>query len=157
MLSFQMIVDQYIKPNGLYISIALACILFSVVGYYAYEHYFVSKSDTSKYSDVANANRRYRIVTIYFFNAGWCPHCKSALPEWNAFVSQYDKKVINGYEIKCVNVDCTEETAAVTTMINKYGIESYPTVKMEKDGKIIDFDSKITNTALEKFINTMIH
>uniref|UniRef100_A0A6C0I4A5 Thioredoxin domain-containing protein n=1 Tax=viral metagenome TaxID=1070528 RepID=A0A6C0I4A5_9ZZZZ len=157
MLSFQTILEQYIKPNGIYISVALGFIIFTIVAYYGYQYYYVTKSDSSKYSDVANASRRDKIVSIYFFNADWCPHCKTALPEWTSFVSQYDKKVMNGYEIKCININCTEETADVATAINKYGIESYPTVKMEKDGKVIDFESKITSTALEKFATTMIH
>jgi thiol-disulfide isomerase/thioredoxin len=113
------------------------------------------KKSGNKFSDVANANRRQKEVMIYFFHVDWCPHCKNALPEWNAFKSQYDEKEVNGYVLKCVDTDCTSETGEVTRVIKTYNIDSYPTVKMVKDGKTIDFDSKITKTSLEKFATVM--
>jgi len=155
-LTFNDFLQRYVRPNATYISIALGFIVFTIVTYYGYNYYYIGKENANKYTDVANANRRDKIVTIYFFNVDWCPHCKNALPDWNTFVSQYNGKVINGYQIDCVNLNCTDESADVTAAINKYNIESYPTVKMEKDGKVINFDSKITSTALEKFVNTMV-
>mgnify|MGYP000589437578 FL=1 len=41
-------------------------------------------------------------------------------------------------------------------MINKYEIESYPTVKMVKDKNTIEFDSKISASTLEHFVNSML-
>ena len=91
-----------------------------------------------------------------FFHVDWCPHCKKALPEWNNFKKQFADKEVNGYIVKCVDVDCTDETSDVQNMINKYSIESYPTVKMIKDNNTIEFDSKISTNTLEHFVNSML-
>jgi hypothetical protein len=104
---------------------------------------------------VANATTSDNHAIILFFHADWCPHCKTALPEWVKFKGEYDGKVVNGYTIKCQAVNCTEETSDVTKSINEYQIDSYPTVKMLKDGQKIEFDSKITQYTLEQFVTTM--
>jgi thiol-disulfide isomerase/thioredoxin len=151
------IVDVFrklISPYSYFILFVVVFVIFAYAGYYAYTNFYLKKS-ANKFSDVANANRRQREVMIYFFHVDWCPHCKKALPEWNAFKSQYDEKEINGYVIKCVDTDCTSETGEVMRIIKTYNIDSYPTVKMVKDGTTIDFDSKITKTSLEKFATAM--
>jgi thiol-disulfide isomerase/thioredoxin len=104
---------------------------------------------------VANAEKRSNELIIYFFNVDWCPHCKTAKPEWEKFAKLYDGKSKGEYVIKCVNYNCTDETSEVTQVINKYNIDSYPTVKMVKDNQIIDFDAKITRDHLEQFVETM--
>jgi len=110
----------------------------------------------NEFQDVANANRRDRDAIVYFFHVDWCPHCKTALPEWNEFKSAHDGKKVNGYNVKCVDMDCTEETAEVATMMNKFNIESYPTVKMVRGNETIEFDSKITASTLNSFITMML-
>ena len=149
------VLSKYIRPYYYYIITLSVLILFIVVGNYAYSNYI--KKSVNKFKDVANANRRNKEATILFFHVDWCPHCKTALPEWNTFKSQNDGKDVNGYVIKCVDMDCTEETSDITRAINEYHIESYPTIKMLRDDQTIEFDSKITNTALNSFITTMLN
>jgi len=149
------VVKNVIRPYYYYIIVILALILVAIIAKYAYTNYYLKKQ--TKFNDVANANRRNKVVNIFFFHVDWCPHCKTALPEWNKFMNQYDGEEINGYMIACVDINCTNETSEVTTAINKYGIESYPTVKMLKDEKIIEFDSKISSTALQQFAMTMLN
>jgi hypothetical protein len=71
-------------------------------------------------------------------------------------VSKYNGKEINGYVIKPVDIDCTKETGDVTELINRYNIDSYPTIKLIREDTTIDFESKITSNTLEKFVNTML-
>ena len=161
MATFVEIVTKYVGPYKYHILALVLLIIFLVVTATFYPT-FIKNTTASKdeigTKDVANANRRNPVATIFFFNVDWCPHCKTALPEWKTFKSQYHGKVINSYKIECVNVNCTDESDAnVTTIIQKYKIESYPTVKMLKGTDIIDFDSKITSTALDKFVNTMLN
>ena len=134
--------------------VVLILIIFIWISYYAYQNLYAKKK-ANKFADVANANRRTKDVNIYLFHVDWCPHCKKALPEWNSFKSIYDNKEVNGYTVKCIDINCTDETAEVANIINSYGIESYPTVKMVKDQDTIEFDSKITKTALEQFVTMM--
>jgi len=149
------VVSKLIRPYYYRIITVVLIILFIVVGYYGYNN--IVNKEKNKFKDVANVNRRNKEAPVYFFHVDWCPHCKKALPEWNKFASTYDGKEINGYLIKCYDVDCTNETSDVTVFINKYKIESYPTVKLIRDDNTIDFDSRITSSSLDQFINTMLN
>ena len=68
----------------------------------------------------------------------------------------YNGKQIKGYNIKCIDVNCTSESDEVNSYINQFEIESYPTVKMVKGGEQIEFDARITSDNLESFIEAML-
>lgn len=149
------VVNKIVRPYYKYIIGLIAIIIFGYAATYGYNQYFKKKQE-NKFADVPNSNRRLKEVSIMFFHVDWCPHCKKALPEWNNFIKQFNKKEVNGYIVKCVDIDCTDETSDVQNMINKYSIESYPTVKMIKDNNTIEFDSKISTNTLEHFVNSML-
>lgn len=146
-------ISKYVRPYYYIIIAIVLIIIFSFVGYYGYTQFYLNKK--KKFSNVANAVRQNVKITIYMFHVDWCPHCKKAMPEWEKFVAMYNGRDVNGYEITCTGVDCTNETAEIQTLMNKYNIESYPTVKMIKDGKTIDFESRISEKNLDQFIETM--
>jgi|UniRef100_A0A6C0ATF5 thiol-disulfide isomerase/thioredoxin len=147
---------KLIAPYYKYILIAVVFAIFVYVGNYAYNQYYLKPSQNKIFSDVANANKRTEVI-IYFFHVDWCPHCKKAQPEWDKFVNHYNGKEVNGYIINCKDVDCTKETSEVTRVINQYKIESYPTVKMIKDEKTIEFDARINQHTLDQFVETMLN
>jgi len=93
---------------------------------------------------------------LILFYVDWCPHCKTAKPEWETIKSSFDGKKINGYTVVFTDVNCTNETKEIEKMISTYKIEGYPTIKMIKDGQVIDFDAKPTQSSLTKFINSAI-
>ena len=68
----------------------------------------------------------------------------------------YNGKVINGYTVTFTEVNCTTETADTEQMMNKYNIEGFPTIKLLKDGQIIEFDAKPTKETLNEFLNTVL-
>lgn len=146
---------KLIAPYYKYILIAVVFAIFVYVGNYAYNQYYLKPSQNKIFSDVANANKRTEVI-IYFFHVDWCPHCKKAQPEWDKFVNHYNGKEVNGYIINCKDVDCTKETSDITRVINQYKIESYPTVKMIKDEKTIEFDARINQHTLDQFVETML-
>ena len=148
------VIRKYIRPYYYYILVIILAILFVYVGRYVLNKYVGSEN-----FDVANdpTMSRESGVVVYFFRADWCPHCKKAKPEWNSFASTNDGKVVNGYKVTCIDVDCTDENYAKSNgYINKFGIDSYPTVKLVKDDKTIDFESRITTTSLNSFLDTML-
>jgi thiol-disulfide isomerase/thioredoxin len=103
--------------------------------------------------DVANANNRKKVAEVYFFFAEWCPHCKNAKPEWVQFKEEYDKKVVNDYEISCIEIDCTNENNQDSSiLISKYKIEGYPTILMMVNNNRIDYDAKVTKSGLEQLV-----
>ena len=149
------LITNYIQPYYYYIIAAVMMIIFMVIGFYGYTNYI---KQTDRFKDVANANTRDTEAIIYFFHADWCPHCKKAEPDWNSFMNQYDKTQVNGYKIKCVDVDCTSDPPSddAKSLMKTYSVSSFPTVKLLRDDTIVDFDSKITKTTLESFVNTML-
>lgn len=148
--------SKYARPYYYIVISLVILIIFLAVAYYAYNQYY--RKSVNRFKDVANANRRNKEATVLFFHVDWCPHCKTALPEWNTFKAQIDGKEINGYVIKCVDMNCTkDESSDIARAINEYKIESYPTVKLLRDEKTIDFDSKITNDTLNSFVTTMLN
>jgi hypothetical protein len=93
---------------------------------------------------------------LMFFYTTWCPHCKTAKPEWQKIKTQYEGKTVNGYNILFTEVDCTNDSPDVEKLMNQYKIEGYPTIKLIKDGQVIEFDAKPTGDSLTQFINTVI-
>ena len=41
-------------------------------------------------------------------------------------------------------------------MVKQYNIEGYPTIKLLKDGQVIEFDAKPTQKTLDQFLNTVL-
>ena len=156
MASFYEVLKTYFLPYYWYFIIAFAFVIFALLAKYGYDNYYAAQSgDAKKFKDVANAEMRDDELDIFFFFVDWCPHCKTAMPDWVKFSNQYDGKTVNGYKVKCISLNCTEETPDVLTAINEYKIEGFPTVKMVKDGKKIEFDAKISYNTLDQFLNTM--
>jgi thiol-disulfide isomerase/thioredoxin len=143
---------DYIQPYQRRILVITLLIIFTLAGYYAYRTIARPYVDGSQSADIANYNKQEKEAVVHFFYADWCPHCKTAKPEWLKFQSNFNGKSMNNYTIRCNLVNCTEETSENSSIIQKYGIDSYPTVKMLRDGTIIDFDSKISESSLEQFI-----
>jgi len=157
MATFTEIVTNTIAPYYYFILFVVVAIIFGLMGKYAYDQYYPQtiSSEKNQFDDVANANMRDDEAIIYFFHVKWCPHCKTALPEWSKFQIEYNGKMVNNCLIKCIDMDCTDETPEITHLINDFQIDSYPTVKMIKNNQKIEFDSKITKDTLEQFVNTM--
>jgi protein-disulfide isomerase-like protein with CxxC motif len=53
-------------------------------------------------------------------------------------------------------VNCTEESAEVEHLMNKYNIEGFPTIKLLKDGQVVEYDAKPTKETLTQFLNTVL-
>ena len=92
-------------------------------------------------------------VDLYFFYTEWCPHCKKAKPEWEQLKKNYSGgKMVNGYVINFISVDCDENKE----LAEKFGVEQYPTIKLVKGNKIIEFDAKPDVKTLEQFMSTVL-
>lgn len=96
-------------------------------------------------------------ITVHFFTADWCPHCRKAKPTIDDFENKYKGESINGHTILINRVDCTDsEIKEVAEQINHFGVTSFPTVKIQDHKKnIFDFDSKITAENLDDFVKTV--
>jgi thiol-disulfide isomerase/thioredoxin len=97
-----------------------------------------------------------KTAELLFFYTDWCPHCKTAKPVWQEMKAEYQDKRINGYKVVFTDVNCTNESNEVEQMMDKYKIEGYPTIKLLKDGQIIEYDAKPTKETLTQFLNTVL-
>lgn len=162
MSKFVSTVYNYIRPLTKYAWLLVVVVLIVLVGYYGYSRFAKPIISKDIYKDVANANTRGKNADIYFFHVDWCPHCKKAAPEWQKFQSEYNGKSVNGYTIITHDIDCTADSAnntdtTIASLIEKYDIQGYPTIKITTDdGKTIDFESKITQKSLETFVNNVL-
>jgi thiol-disulfide isomerase/thioredoxin len=139
------------------ILIILGVILLIYVGYVVYSQYATNKTAfTANRENVPIDQNSNHTATLMLFYVDWCPHCKTAKPEWEALKSEYEGKSINGYTLSFVEYNCTEETAEVSQLMDKYKIEGYPTIKLIKDNQVIEYDAKPTKSTMEQFLNTVL-
>ena len=150
---------SYIKGNGKYILYAVIAILVIVAIYYGYtviaKKYKTSYKPNSEHIQ-QGSNGASNEAEIMLFYVDWCPHCKTAKPEWEKVKAEYDGKVVNGYKLIFTEINCTNESPEVEKMISTYKIEGYPTIKMLKDGQVIEYDAKPTQATLIQFIQTVL-
>ena len=147
------------RLNTSTIIIIISLLLFAILaGFYYF--YYVSPKLATKYhpnsENVPIGSDNNSPAELLFFYANWCPHCKSAKPIWNELKTEYQNKTINGRTIIFTEIDCSEETAEVDKMMNQYNIEGYPTIKLLKDGQVIEYDAKPSKETLTQFLNTVV-
>jgi thiol-disulfide isomerase/thioredoxin len=95
------------------------------------------------------------VAEVFFFYADWCPHCKSAKPEWSKFKSEYNNTMVNGYKVVCIDVNCTTEGGETSKLMQTYDIQGFPTIKMKYNNTVYDYDAAVKEDRLVKFVQTM--
>lgn len=138
-------VSQTTRNILIFILILCIFVIFARYGYLKFYKPFYDKKNTSE----SNPNVDKGEAVITFYHVDWCPHCKTAQPEWENFRRQYHNKRINNYTLKCVDKECIDEETCPN-------IESFPTVKLTKNGKDIELDSKINVDSLSYFAETVL-
>lgn len=139
--------------------IILIVVLF--VGLFVYLYFSVFKKSLSPLfkpnsERIADDGSAKGTAEILVFTTDWCPHCTAAKPAIEDIERQYNNTTVNGHKIIITRVDCTDETPEVEAKINELNVEGFPTIKMIKDGQVIEFDAKPTKENLEQFINTVV-
>lgn len=142
--------------------IVAGVIVFIIIAVSFY-NYYIAPSSNPRYNanneedaEIGQNPATGKTAELMFFFADWCPHCKSAKPIWNNLKTEYETKLVHGYRIIFTEVDCSEETPEVEKLMNQYSIEGYPTIKLLKDGQVIEYDAKPSKENLEKFLSTVL-
>lgn len=148
--------EYFNNPTYLTILICIISVIAVVVAYFVWSNYnSETKYNSNREHEDESANSN-KVANLMLFYADWCPHCKTAKPEWNALKEEYDGKTINGYIVIFEEYNCTEQNEDVESTMNKYDVNGYPTIKLIKDGQLIDYDAKPTKALMEKFLNTVL-
>lgn len=144
-----------------------------IIIYYVYTTYVITSNnmiDIPNYSHSKSMLEDNDTVAtthadVMLFTADWCPHCKKAKQSWEDFKNSYHNKIVKGTLIHCIEYNMTDVTPEstgyqgyVTAKANadKYKVDGFPTLLMEKDNNVINFDAKITTTALQEFLENML-
>jgi thiol-disulfide isomerase/thioredoxin len=148
---------EWLLNNKKVIGYVLIAVFFAVLAKQLYNRYNNNKN--SQYEGYSNASsdsgaNNSPVAVIRMFKVDWCPHCKKALPEFQAVQDQYDGKIVNGHKLSLVVVD--GEDPANEALVNDFKIQGYPTVVLTKNGQNIEYDAKVDQPTLQKFITTMV-
>ena len=138
----------------------VAAVLFIMLGVYYY-YYFIRPKMTSTFKPnnelmTASSSSGNKEAEMLFFYADWCPHCKTAKPIWNEIKQEYENKSINGYNIVFTDVNCTTDGPEVDRLMDQYKVEGFPTIKLLKDGQVVEYDAKPSKDTLNQFLNTVL-
>jgi thiol-disulfide isomerase/thioredoxin len=154
---------EYITPHITWTFVFLMTfggLILLVAVYHIYKKYGIDINILEKFTgnsendiSVASSNKNAELI---LFAVDWCPHCKTAKPEWENLKASQDGNQINGYTVVFTEYNCTKESDQINQLVSKYKIEGYPTIKLLKDGQIIDFDAKPTEGTLNEFLNTVL-
>ncbi len=139
-----------------YVLIGLLSLIFIIIGYYFYTRYMQTATPTITDDIYDDGDAKGGVAEIMFFHADWCPHCKTAKPEWEKLKKEYNNKVINGYEVIFIDYNCTEESDEITQKLETYKVEGFPTIKLKVDGRVVEFDAKVNKDNMEKFLSTVL-
>ncbi len=150
----QMFAVQGNTRTILLVSLAIG---FAILGYFVSTKFFPLRAGF-------NANREHggskqepsKDANLVFFYADWCPHCKVAKPEWDALKAENEGKIINGYNVVYTDYNCGTVTPEIEDLMNKYDVKGYPTVKLIKDGQVIDYDAKPTTSTMNQFLTQIL-
>ena len=149
---------EWLMNNKKMVGYAFIVLFFAVLAQQLYNRFVKSSSNSSYYEGYSNAPSSGAadppVATIRMFKVDWCPHCKKAHPEVQKVMDAYNGKIVNGYKLNLIIVD--GEDPNNESLVNEFKIQGYPTVVLTKDGKNIDYDAKVDQPTLEKFINTMV-
>ena len=133
-------------------------VIIGVIGLGIY-FYYTTKPVTTFHANrenVPKADTEVKTANIMLFYVDWCPHCKTAKPVWNEMKTEYEGTIINGYKVSFIEYNCTKESAENQTLMDKYKIEGFPTIKMLKDGQVIEYDASPKQDLIEEFINSVL-
>ena len=148
---------SHASPTTMVIVVVILIALFGAAYYYfVLRKKHMEPFEYSMNREPSSSSDSEKRAELLFFFATWCPHCVKAKPEWDAALADVDGKTINGYAVKFKAIDCTSESAESEKMIEKYKVEGYPTIKLIKDGQVIEYDAKVSKSTIDEFLNTML-
>lgn len=114
--------------------------------------YFSGSQGVTPAPDGIGANDD-KVAQLYLFKVDWCPHCKTAKPVFDEVEKELNGRLINDkYTVVFKTVDCEAEP----DMADKFKIEGFPTIKLVKDGQVIEYDAKPDKEKIQEFLETVL-
>ena len=86
---------------------------------------------------------------LYFFFTDWCGFSQKAQPEWQKLELMLNETPYFG-NTKVVAVSVNAETDKASAEL--YGVDAYPTIKLETSDGIYDYTKRVSSDGLFKFL-----
>ena len=136
------------KPNNInkvLILVAVLLVLYMVHSKYLAKEGFASSPETLE-SDLGEGK------TLVMFYADWCGHCKKLKPVWDETSTEVNE---GSSGAKMLKVDCGKpnEEPSHKAIMEKYGIQGYPTIKVFENGSHSEYEGARTKEGLIGFLN----
>lgn len=140
--------------NWKYVAIGVGVLtILAVVAYFA-----VKKSGFMVKQGFQNpVDGKHEFIMFY---ANWCPHCKTALPDFETFAES--GITVNGQNVKMSKYDNASESAEDKKAfddIKAKGVEikGFPTfILVTADGKTVEYKGERSITGYTKFLNEQL-
>lgn len=147
-----------VLSNKKMIAVIILAAVFIIVAIWVYNTYVIPRLHQSyvpnkEYAE-KTAGGTSNSADMYFFYTTWCPHCKTARPEWETF-----KESINanghssGVKINFIEVDCEKDTATA----EKFNVAGYPTIKINYNDNSVEYDAKPEQDTLHQFLDSVLN
>lgn len=146
------------SPSMRYIILGIVLIILVPLIAYIYIKYFTPKlkelyKPNKEQSPTFSTNgSTSNLAELLFFSADWCPHCKKALPYWNASKATYNNQKIDGFTVIYTEVNCTKPNGTTEKQMDQYGVQGFPTLVLLKNNQPIEYNGEITEDGIKKFL-----
>ena len=157
-----------IVTNKKFIIVAAVAALFIGLAFWVYYSYIAPRLEPSFVANkefvsedgaaAAGEDGAGKEAELYLFCTDWCPHCQAAKKAggaWAATKAKFEGNKINGIPIYFREVNGEKEEGQLKAFEQKYKVEitGYPTIYLVKEGSVIEFETELTPTNLEQFLN----
>jgi len=122
--------------------------ILGLAAYWLWKNYAVRREGFNQGRDSVGAGT----LTCTMYYVDWCPHCKSAKPEWAKIMDTFNGKIINGKKILVVSIDCEK----YPDIAKKQNVTGYPTFKFDLDGKQLNFNGERQFNSFKQFIESVL-
>ena len=122
----------------------------ALAGWWLWKNYLAKKlTGVEGFAESGSKSVGTLSCTMYYVD--WCPHCKTAKPEWAKLTQALHGKIVGGKKVLITSVNC-EKFPEVAKQQN---IGGYPTFKFDLDGKDLKFQGERKFDGFKKFIESV--
>jgi len=154
--NYYMLLKSTIKNNLLLIIVLI--VIFSIISYYLYtttlQTYF-DKNSNKEYTP--KKTQKKNEATLYYFYTTWCPHCTEATSHIEELENEI--KMMNKSQKNIViflrKIDC--DKSANEKILKKHKVEGFPTIILEHNNKIYNYEAKPNARHLTEFVKDSLN
>jgi thiol-disulfide isomerase/thioredoxin len=114
--------------------------------YLKYKSKYLSLSTQMKTQKGGSGNDNK--IKVILFKADWCGHCVTFKPTWDKIIE--NKDFAGKFEFIKYDADKQKQ------MFQKYKVNAFPTIKIEDDNEVREYDGERTMEEFTAFLNNLV-